>query len=611
MKMKPKKLRLPLKFLSPNNKQLSFAVHTRLNKKGIIDVLKLNINTDFYKNNNLLTKPTDINENATIVPSKKNFSLEKDKDYFSGGENENINLATLLISMKKLKSFYPNINNLISSDRYASGSTASRAEHIKFEELLKKKINSIKIQENAILYKKEKLEKKILSMDDIISDEQLNVVVINNLEKNNPKLTKNFEENYFKKECKDGNKRHRRSSIMISPDYQYKLKTFLARASYNAKQKIQTIENKIYSDKNTKKKLTKDMNILLIELKEIHTKKKNLITKLYNHFLEILHEGKDSRNEGLSWIIREIFYLGKNVLKSNFPEYLDRNCIKYLYKIAGINMQIIDTEKKMKILKEEFKKKTNSLKNLINKYRRTSILNNPMNFNSSKSNDDIKLYLAPVNSNKSINSNKYCNKPIRTNYSMDQKELNKRSSLKDIINHNIHVYSQKNFEVTLPFLCNDPNQNVRGNKSPRAMGLYGSSGTEVNIPEVIKIKDMEKLTEMNKNRNLINFEKNKEINNYYVICKKLRELKLEKEKLKTEEMDRIFREFQKNNYAQKYFIDKNTVISALIGEDNLDAELIRQSKREKQFLEELAKGKLHKKVYSVKEMINSYNINDN
>ena len=61
-------------------------------------------------------------------------------------------------------------------------------------------------------------------------------------------------------------------------------------------------------------------------------------------------------------------------------------------------------------------------------------------------------------------------------------------------------------------------------------------------------------------------------------------------------MTRIFNEFQKNNYAQRFNIDKISVINALIGEDNINGELIKQAKREKQYIEESMKIKMHKKI---------------
>ena len=61
--------------------------------------------------------------------------------------------------------------------------------------------------------------------------------------------------------------------------------------------------------------------------------------------------------------------------------------------------------------------------------------------------------------------------------------------------------------------------------------------------------------------------------------------------MKLNEITRIFKEFQRNDYAQRFNIDKISVISALIGEDNVNSELIKQAKREKKYIEEIMKGK--------------------
>lgn len=68
--------------------------------------------------------------------------------------------------------------------------------------------------------------------------------------------------------------------------------------------------------------------------------------------------------------------------------------------------------------------------------------------------------------------------------------------------------------------------------------------------------------------------------------------------LKTNEMDRIFKEFQRNNYSKKYNVDKMKVISALIGEDNISNELFRQERREKNYFEQISKSQLYtKKIF--------------
>ena len=117
----------------------------------------------------------------------------------------------------------------------------------------------------------------------------------------------------------------------------------------------------------------------------------------------------------------------------------------------------------------------------------------------------------------------------------------------------------------------------------------------------------------------MNNEEIEKIQNYLSLNKKLNNLRKKKELMKTNEMIRIFKEFQRNDYAQRFNIDKISVISALIGEDNLNSEMVKQSKREKKYIEEIMKGRMHKKMkiaeksFSVKNFstftqFNSFNI---
>ena len=78
--------------------------------------------------------------------------------------------------------------------------------------------------------------------------------------------------------------------------------------------------------------------------------------------------------------------------------------------------------------------------------------------------------------------------------------------------------------------------------------------------------------------------------------------------MKTNEMTRIFKEFQRNDYENRFNVDKITVISALIGEDNLNSELVKQSKREKKYIDAIMKGRLHMKMKSVDKAMMEKNI---
>jgi hypothetical protein len=71
--------------------------------------------------------------------------------------------------------------------------------------------------------------------------------------------------------------------------------------------------------------LSNDKNIVMIE-NEINGKKKEYKQYLKGKklfLLEILKNGRDSRTEGLSWIIRSLWNCGEKVFDSYLPDFLD------------------------------------------------------------------------------------------------------------------------------------------------------------------------------------------------------------------------------------------------------------------------------------------------
>lgn len=53
------------------------------------------------------------------------------------------------------------------------------------------------------------------------------------------------------------------------------------------------------------------------------------------------------------------------------------------------------------------------------------------------------------------------------------------------------------------------------------------------------------------------------------------------EHLKSSQMNRLFKEFTLNDYEKRFNTNKNAVVSALIGEDQMHHELLRQAREEK------------------------------
>ena len=96
-------------------------------------------------------------------------------------------------------------------------------------------------------------------------------------------------------------------------------------------------------------------------------------------------------------------------------------------------------------------------------------------------------------------------------------------------------------------------------------------------------------------------KKNKKISfeEYISMSDEIKKLKKLKESLKEKEMERIFEEFRLNKYSTKYNIDKKNILSALIGEQNIEKELSIQDKKEKQLNKESIKTKLYTNNYLI------------
>ena len=207
-------------------------------------------------------------------------------------------------------------------------------------------------------------------------------------------------------------------------------------------------------------------------------------------------------------------------------------------------------------------------------------------------------------------------KTFGNNYKFDKSIKNKHSILKkkkDIENNksppkSLELAKLRKSFLDIPFLSGDPNTITSASKDISNINQLLKDGQKQNakIPNVLKIKDYAKIT--NNSGYFLNSEEIKKVQYYLSLKAQLNNLRKKKETMKTNEMTRIFKEFQRNDYENRFNIDKTTVISALIGEDNLNSELVKQSKREKKYLEAIMKGRMHIKMKSVDKAMMEKNI---
>ena len=572
--------------LNPNKKNV-MSLKKKNNKisKGKAYVLKLN-KDDYEKKLIIYSKSTDLSRNQ----KKKN-------------EEDIKNPLLLSTSIKRIQTFLPNINNLLNTESNFNYNP-SRQEHIKFEENIKKEISFYEKEEKELKEKIEKLEKQLLRIENKIIDSKIEIQALKTISVSNVKSP--LRKLIIRKLENDLNKEEK--SLVLK--YSSPIKSFrspmkkatknlpsISNSEFNARLNVKLMEEEKLNkekEKNIQNNIgiiNNNKEIIHIELTDntrkfsiVHNNRKVLIEQLYNHYLNLLQEGKDSRKEGLAWVIMEIFYLNKRVLLSNFPKYLDNDCIHYLFKIANLSIRIIQLENKLKDKKDK-------LNIYMKNYKIKNANKNFMNF-----------FYDGIEEN--VNNYEYNKKQLTSILSTFSKKFNSNLNFS---RDNIIGKTKSNKALNLTISENNRSipKIIRKKFIFKTSKISGKGNLDINNEEKLKeyfykkrkkkqykVSDLQKFFDENhllKENEAFNSD---EYQNYFILSNELFSLKQEKEKLKIKEMDRIFKEFQKNNYKQRYQVEKKVVISALIGEDNLENELFKQSKREKDYIYKMNKIKL-------------------
>lgn len=120
-----------------------------------------------------------------------------------------------------------------------------------------------------------------------------------------------------------------------------------------------------FKQENEEKTIEKEkLKIKAAELKEkiddLKQEVENNKNKLLLHYHLLLREGKDTRNEGLVWIIKSIWNLGENVIMSYMPDYLDEICIDFLFSIAHKDYELYKMNEDLEITKQNLRNSINS-----------------------------------------------------------------------------------------------------------------------------------------------------------------------------------------------------------------------------------------------------------
>ena len=422
--------------------------------------------------------------------------------------------------------------------------------------------------------------------------------------------------------------------------------------------KLNTME-KLAILNNKKNNILVKLDACERDLKEFKEKHNIIKNELLVHYHKLLLEGKDTRKDGLSWIIQAIWNLKSNIIMSFMPKFLDSDSISFLFLYSDKLEEISKLQKKIEIINSKIKnreKKTRNLAKLskkifnytsedkeienINIYspkskhknrNRENKKNSEISKDNDKSIDDKENNIMLKYESEDIKQTKRINVELKNNNLIIGKHhdnttrnlikvkrlfsqpdlfsndiLTVKEEKEKTINSNFSVNFEETFKTSL-YKTNSISKNATKNKIKNSTSSENIRDLNKRLTQNIKnakrvinheyfeqiifpiatqkkvkIKDYEnfknfKIEDSLDTELLLLFKSHKEIQ------KQLQKMKIEADKLVRDELDRIGKSFYLEDYAGKYNTNLKTVIGALVGEDNISNELLRQEKEQKEY----------------------------
>ena len=467
-----------------------------------------------------------------------NESLKIKALIYNQDPKDKINPLYLYKSIEKIKTFFPKIKT--SLDTGNNGKIEKiiyqRLKNQEFENTFKKKINELSLEKSFLNIKMNDLINDLHKIEYDIADNQISINTFNetnfnltynkinsNLDKQN-KLNNNL--NTFPYKTEENNKKNEnqnKNQNNIKKINNNNKEMILQRLKNRGGIKLKDLNSQLEVLKSEKSEILKKINDLEYQKEKLRIKKYSLTQELYKHYLEILKIGKDTRNEGLSWVIKEIFLLKKKVLLTYLPEFLDHLGKIFIFNQAKTKLDIEDLDKKIKLIKQELLDKGFFNDADTNKFIKNEIIDN-LKDNLNKSETENSLNFNNLSKDNSENENK--------NIKYIKVLGNKKQSIKN--NNNLFLKTQFKSNKKLDNKINNNNQIQQKNNTLRNISITNTNYSEVNdstanstkynsinkykdknkilytyndIPDILKLHDAEKY--INKN-NSISKLKNKD-----------------------------------------------------------------------------------------------------
>lgn len=348
-------------FMVKINKQRTNSKNDRRINKSIINIgkgktlsLKLSERLASDRNNSLKLKydilePND-NKNNSINKVKFDYDItkekeiqslvtsEKDRKHLENTKKEELKQINQKILLNKYKK--KQYNDVLNSTYHLLDK--ARTEYNLSVDILQKRIESTQKYYEAIIkdyeiqhhFKRDEKRQLSKSMRSI----EIPNTIYNNIKKNKNKINN--------LELYEAKMRSYRDYLSIVEDINNEIKKY--DINFN---NIQKELNELIIKINEK---LCELNLDTSELKAIF---KDLSYQESQYYLSLLKFGRDTRKDGLSWIIKRLMELNIPITHNIFPKFLDKEHINYLIKIGKLEYEKTQIKSIIEALKEMGKNK--------------------------------------------------------------------------------------------------------------------------------------------------------------------------------------------------------------------------------------------------------------
>jgi len=520
-----KKYANPLEIISPG----SFRSLTRAKQNmNLVKLLNIedNVKDIFDTDKEMERLKEKLNKNTLIKMLRLGLYKKKENDEENNNKTEKKEPQSIAEKEKENEENLDKINN------------ENREKEERIKKIFKEKLTNLeKVKDEC-----QRLNQKINKVNSVIEECQMEVSVI-------VKCSDEFDEK-FKNKLNNQNQNEKnisldsdRLSIMNKNEANDKTKNknkqfeqlnklILYKQQRDDKRK--NLMEMLDEKENIKKELEKDLVIKREQCNQVKKEVHNIRKKLLNIYHIKLYEGVDYGKEGLISIIKDIWNLGVNVDTNYMPTYLDDDSIEFLLNKANHSIEI---SKIRKVISDNEKEYTSYLKEWkMNSTEISTLMNNRNN-------------MAFPNAN-----------------NLQKNEM--KSSYKDD-----DLFKTKISDISISYLDSYPRTKEFMIKYKRRHPQLFYKDIHESDFKYMKIKSLNIPVKI--------LEKNKHIEK----LKCLLNMKIEQNKQNDKlEVERLNKEFIKNQYKEKYKVNVETLFGALFG-DKTNEMLNYYSKLEKEFKE--------------------------